>query len=131
MPHIGKKAVRAVTREDAPDARAIIWKKNQGLDAAAGQIRGVLKRLFDHAMTYLSRQAGALFRELQVLAGGRAGDARPRQPEEVFAQNAINSALKVALAGQDVPALTMHDLRRTPPRCCTRTAGRRMWSRRR
>jgi integrase len=30
-----------------------------------------------------------------------------------FAHNAINSALKVALAGQPIPAFTIHDLRRT------------------
>ena len=30
-----------------------------------------------------------------------------------FADNAINNALKIALAGQDIPAFTIHDLRRT------------------
>lgn len=30
-----------------------------------------------------------------------------------FAHNAINSALKKSLQGQDVPAFTIHDLRRT------------------
>ncbi len=47
---IGNKPVRDVTTEDA---RAIIWaKKDQGFDAAAGALRGVLKRLFDCAVTY-------------------------------------------------------------------------------
>lgn len=49
VPAIGTKAIGEVTTDDA---RAIIWrKKDEGFDAAAGQIRGVLKRLFDYAMT--------------------------------------------------------------------------------
>ena len=48
-PAIGAKPVRDVTTEDV---RAIIWKKkDEGFDAAAGNIRGVLKRLFDYAIT--------------------------------------------------------------------------------
>ncbi len=207
VPAIGAKAIAEVSVEEV---RAIIWKKkDEGFDAAAGQVRGVLKRLFDFAMTcgavssnpvlalpmrhihkakpreralspeeirhflratfesnirrqfkialhlilltlvrkselllarweevdlergewtipaensktgkphvvYLSSQAVVLFRELQALAGdsvlvmpGRSSQSKP------FAHNAINSALKVALAGQDVPAFTIHDLRRT------------------
>lgn len=207
VPAIGTKAVRDVTTEDV---RAIIWrKKDEGFDAAAGNIRSVLKRLFDYAQTaglvstnpvlalpmrhvhkakareralstdeiraflkaafesnirrqfkiglhlilltmvrkselllarwehvdfeqaewhipaehsktgkphivFLSRQAIALFGELRALAGGselvmpgRASLTRP------FAHNAINTALKTALQGQDIPAFTIHDLRRT------------------
>ena len=49
VPAIGAKPVRDVTTEDV---RAIIWKKkDEGFDAAAGSIRGVLKRLFDYATT--------------------------------------------------------------------------------
>ncbi len=49
VPAIGSKPVREVTTEDV---RAIIWrKKDEGFDAAAGVIRGALKRLFDYAMT--------------------------------------------------------------------------------
>lgn len=49
LPAIGSKPVKDVTTEDV---RAIIWKKkDQGFDAAAGNVRGVLKRLFDYAMT--------------------------------------------------------------------------------
>lgn len=207
VPAIGTKRVRDVTTEDV---RAIIWKKkDEGFDAAAGNIRGVLKRLFDYAMTaglvsvnpvlalpmrhvhkaksreralspdeirqfllaafesnirrqfkiglhlilltmvrkselllarwvhvdfeqaewhipaehsktgkphivYLSRQSLALFKELQVLADGSElvmpGRGSLTKP---FAHNAINSALKVALTGQDIPAFTIHDLRRT------------------
>jgi integrase len=207
VPAIGARPVREVTTEDV---RAIIWKKkDEGFDAAAGNIRGVLKRLFDYAMTaglvtvnpvlalpmrhvhkaksrdralspdeirkfltaafesnirrqfkiglhlilltmvrkselllarwehvdfeqaewhipaehsktgkphivYLTRQSVALFKELQALAGGSAlvmpGRGSLTKP---FAHNAINNALKVALAGQDIPAFTIHDLRRT------------------
>ncbi len=207
VPAIGAKPVCLVTTEDV---RAIIWrKKDEGFDAAAGEIRGVLKRLFDYAQTaglvttnpvlalpmrhvhkaksreralsaeeirtfltaafesnirrqfkiglhlilltmvrkselllarwdhvdleggewsipaehsktgkphivYLSTQSVALFKELKVLAGesalvlpGRGSLTKP------FAHNAINSALKVALSGQSIPAFTVHDLRRT------------------
>jgi integrase len=207
VPAIGDKPVREITTEDV---RQIIWrKKDEGFDAAAGQIRGLLRRLFDFAMTaglvrtnpvlalpmrhvhkarsrdrtlapeevraflkaafesnirrqfkiglhlilltmvrkselllarwehvdlergewhipaehsktgkphvvYLSRQAVALFRELHNLASGSAlvmpGRSSLSRP---FAHNAINVALKVALQGQDVPAFTVHDLRRT------------------
>lgn len=207
VPAIGTKAVRDVTTEDV---RAIIWKKkDEGFDAAAGNIRGVLKRLFDYAQTaglvatnpvlalpmrhvhkakarertlspdeiraflkaafesnirrqfkiglhlilltmvrkselllarwehvdleqaewhvpaehsktgkphivFLSRQAVALFRELHALAGGSElvmpGRGSLTKP---FAHNAINTALKTALQGQDIPAFTIHDLRRT------------------
>lgn len=49
IPAIGTKPVRDVTTEDV---RAIIWKKkDEGFDAAAGEIRGVLKRFFDYALT--------------------------------------------------------------------------------
>jgi integrase len=207
LPFIGAKAIRDITTEDV---RAVIWrKKDHGFDAAAGQIRGVLKRLMDYAVTcglaqvnpvlalpmrhvhrarsrdrtlspeelriflqaslesnmrrqfkvalrlilltmvrksellqarwsdvhfdqaewhipieysktgkphivYLSRQAVGLFRELQVLAGGSElvmpGRGSMTKP---FAHNGINDALKRALEGQDVPAFTIHDLRRT------------------
>ncbi len=207
LPAIGSKPVRDVTTEDV---RAIIWKKkDEGFDAAASNIRGVLKRLFDYAMTaglvtvnpvlalptrhvhraktreraltpdeirkflkaafesnirrqfkiamhlflltmvrkselllarwehvdfdqaewhipaehsktgkphivYLSRQSVALFKELQALAGGSLLVLPGRGSlTKTFAQNAINQALKVALQGQDIPAFTIHDLRRT------------------
>ena len=49
VPAIGDMALRQVTTEHV---RAIIWKKkDEGFDAAAGQIRGVLKRLFDYGIT--------------------------------------------------------------------------------
>jgi len=63
---------------------------------------------------YLSRQAIVLCKELKALAGGSElvmpGRGSLTKP---FAHNAINNALKVALAGQDIPAFTIHDLRRT------------------
>ena len=55
-----------------------------------------------------------MFRELQALAGGSAlvlpGRGSLTKP---FAHNAINNALKKSLQGQDIPAFTIHDLRRT------------------
>lgn len=207
LPHIGSKPVRDITAEDV---RSVIWrKKEQGFDAAAGQVRGLLKRLFDYALTcgliqgnpvmalpmrhvyraaardraltpdeirqflramqtsnirrqfkiafqlilmtlvrkselmlaqwkdvhldegewhipveksktgkphivYLSTQAQILFKELKPLASssvwvlpGRGTLAKP------FASNALNQALKVSLQGQEIPAFTIHDLRRT------------------
>jgi hypothetical protein len=65
-------------------------------------------------IVFLSRQAVALFRELHALAGGSElvmpGRGSLTKP---FAHNAINNALKTALQGQDIPAFTIHDLRRT------------------
>ena len=207
VPGIGNKAVRDVTTEDV---RSIIWKKkDEGFDAAAGEVRGVLKRLFDYAVTcgltatnpvlalpmrhvfkarsreralspeeiriflkaafesnirrqfkialhlilltmvrkselllarweqvdleqaewhipaehsktgkphivFLSKQAIALFNELKTLSSGSElvmpGRGSLTKP---FAHNAINTALKTALAGQAIPAFTIHDLRRT------------------
>ena len=207
LPHIGSKSIRDITAEDV---RSVIWrKKEQGFDAAAGQVRGLLKRMFDYALTcgqiqanpvmalpmrhvyraaardraltpdeirqflramqtsnirrqfkiafqlilmtlvrkselmlaqwkdvhldegewhipvensktgkphivYLSTQAQMLFKELKPLASssvwvlpGRGTLAKP------FASNALNQALKVSLQGQEIPAFTIHDLRRT------------------
>lgn len=207
VPVVGKLPMSEVTTEDV---RTIIWrKKDEGFDAAAGEIRGVLKRLFDFGITagllttnpvlalpmrhvhkarsrerslspdevrrfltaalqsnirrqfklglhlilltmvrkselglarweevdleraewnipsersktgkphivYLSRQSIALFKELRALAAGSAlvmpGRGSLTKP---FAHNAINNALNVALRGQNIPAFTVHDLRRT------------------
>ncbi len=65
-------------------------------------------------IVFLSRQCLAMFKELQLLAGGSElvmpGRGSLTKP---FAHNAINTALKTALAGQAIPAFTIHDLRRT------------------
>jgi integrase len=65
-------------------------------------------------LVYLSRQAVGLFRELHALAGGSElvmpGRGSLTKP---FSHNAINTAQKQALKGQDIPAFTIHDLRRT------------------
>lgn len=65
-------------------------------------------------IVYLSRQAVALFRELQALAGGSElvmpGRGSLTKP---FAHNAMNTALKTALQGQSIPVFTIHDFRRT------------------
>jgi integrase len=192
VPAIGAKPVRDVTTEDV---RAVIWKKkDEGFDASAAAIRGVLKRLFDYAQTagliavnpdralspaevkvfltavfesnvrrqfkiglhlilltmvrkselllarwshvdleqaewhipaehsktgkphivFLATQAVALFKELKLLAGGSELVLPGRGSlTKTFADNAMNNALKIALQGQDIPAFTIHDLRRT------------------
>jgi hypothetical protein len=47
LPFIGSKPIREITTEDV---LAVIWrKKDHDYEAAAGQIRGVLKRLMDYA----------------------------------------------------------------------------------
>lgn len=43
----------------------------------------------------------------ELVMPGRGSLTKP------FAHNAINTALKTALQGQDIPAFTIHDLRRT------------------
>jgi integrase len=49
LPFIGQIPMREVT---AADLRGVIWrKKDQGFDAAAGLLRGLLKRLCDYAVT--------------------------------------------------------------------------------
>jgi len=207
VPAIGNRPIVEITAGDVRDI--IVRKKNEGFDAAAGQLRGVLKRMFDYAMlcgevttnpvgalstrhvhraqarqrslstkeikifltavgesnirkqfkialrlclltmvrkselllarwehvdldegewsipaehsktgkphlVYLSRQAAALFRSLAPLASGSElvlpGRASLKKP---FAHNAINQALKTSMTGEDVPAFTGHDLRRT------------------
>jgi integrase len=209
VPAVGHRSV-AELAADVDCIRQLIWlKKDQGFDAAAGQVRGLLKRLFDYAvqrgvspanpvlslpmrhvhraqardrvlslteirtlhvavaqsnirhqfkvavwlflltlvrksellnarwdhvdfdgatwlipaensktakphLVYLSRQALDCFRQLKRLASrselvlpSRSSLTRP------FAHNSINNAVKVAMQGQDVPAFTIHDLRRT------------------
>lgn len=207
VPALGHLQMQEVSVDDV---RSVIWaKKEQGFDAAAGQIRGLLKRLFDYGMTcgvtpsnpvlalpmrhihrgkpreralspeeigiflrasyhsnirrqfklalhltlltlarksellearwsdldlaarewnvpaqnsktgqphtvYLSTQATALFEELRRLASGSDYVLPSRSSlKKPFAKNALNKALIVAMAGQDIPAFTIHDLRRT------------------
>lgn len=207
VPALGNLQMQEVSVDDV---RSVIWaKKEQGFDAAAGQIRGLLKRLFDYGMTcgvtpsnpvlalpmrhihrgkpreralspeeigvflrasyhsnirrqfklalhltlltlarksellearwsdvdlaarewnvpahnsktgqphtvYLSTQAAALFEELRRLASGSEYVLPSRSSlKKPFAKNALNKALIVAMAGQDIPAFTIHDLRRT------------------
>ncbi len=48
-PAIGNKAIEELTTEDV---RSVIWqKKDHGCDAAAGQIRALLKRMLDYGIT--------------------------------------------------------------------------------
>lgn len=49
FPMIGNKRMAEISKEDV---REVIWrKKEQGYDAAAYQVRGLLKRMFDYAVT--------------------------------------------------------------------------------
>jgi integrase len=49
VPALGSQLMCEVTTEDV---RTVIWKKKgEGFDAAAGALRGVLKRMFDYALT--------------------------------------------------------------------------------
>lgn len=65
-------------------------------------------------IVYLPEQAIVLFNELKALAGGShlvlPGRASLDKP---FAHNAVNYALKRSMAGTDLVAFTIHDLRRT------------------
>jgi hypothetical protein len=48
-PMLGHIAMKDIQIEDV---RRTIWrKKEQGYDAAANQVRGLLKRMFDYAVT--------------------------------------------------------------------------------
>ncbi|MFC6053695.1 hypothetical protein A6M14_03745 [Acinetobacter sp. Ac_877] len=48
-PYIGHIAVKDISMDDI---RRVIWrKKEQGYDASANQVRGLLKRMFDYAVT--------------------------------------------------------------------------------
>ena len=82
VPAIGSKPVGEVTTEDV---RAIIWrKKDEGFDAAAGVIRGLLKRLFDYAMTASLTATNPLGGAALTGRRQRAGAARPRVAQQAF-----------------------------------------------
>ena len=109
LPHIGSKPVRDITAEDV---RSVIWrKKEQGFDAAAGQVRGLLKRMLDYALTcgliqanpvmalpmrhvyraVARERAQTLFKELKPLA-------RPPSATETFLSTMIITKSLTALA---------------------------------
>ncbi len=73
-------------------------------------------------IVYLSTQAQTLFKGTQAagqqqrwVLPGRGTLAKP------FANNALKPALKVSLQGQEIPAFTIHDLRRTASTLLQRT----------
>lgn len=89
VPAIGKKSVCDVTTEDV---RAIIWaKKDEGFDAAAGAIRGLLKRLFDQA------QARGLVAVNPVLALPMRHVHRAKSRERALLPSEIRLFLRAAL----------------------------------
>ena len=66
-----------------------------------------------------------LFKELKALASSSVWVLPARSAlTKPFAHNAINNALKTSLQNQEIPAFTIHDLRRTASTllheaCCT------------
>jgi integrase len=101
VPAIGNKPVRDVTTEDA---RAIIWaKKDQGFDAAAGALRGVLKRLFDYAVTYgLIAANPVMALPMRHVHKAKARDRALSEPEvatflEATVESSIRRQFKVAI----------------------------------
>ena len=94
VPAIGTKAVRDVTTEDV---RTIIWrKKEEGFDAAAGEIRGVLKRMFDYAQTAgLAKANPVLALPMRHVHKAKSRD-RALSPEEVrvFLKAAFESNIR-------------------------------------
>jgi integrase len=97
-----------------------------GFEQAEWHIPAEHSKIGKPHIVFLSRQAVALFRELRALAGGSElvmpGRGSLTKP---FAHNAINTALKTALQGQDMPAFTIHDLRRTASTLLHENAPRR------
>jgi hypothetical protein len=90
QPAIGSKRVRDVTTDDV---RTIIWrKKNEGFDAGAGAIRGLLKWLFDYAVTTgLAVSNPVLALPMRHVHKARSRD-RALSPEEIDVF--LNAALK-------------------------------------
>jgi integrase len=88
------------------------------LDKAVWEIPADHMKMGKPHVVHLSRQAVELFQELRKLASTSEfvlpGRSSLRKP---FAHNAVNKALKVALQGSDIPAFTIHDLRRTASTC--------------
>lgn len=106
LPHIGSKPVRDISAEDV---RSVIWrKKEHGFDAAAGQVRGLLKRMFDYALTCGLIQANPV-----MALPMRHVAARARHPGQTLRQQCVEPSAEVSLQGQEIPAFTIHDLRRT------------------
>jgi integrase len=89
------------------------WK-DEHVDSAEWHIPEENSKTGKRHIVYLSTQALSLFKRLKVLAGnsqwvlpGRGTVTKP------FAHNTLNKALIVSLQGQEIPAFTIHDLRRT------------------
>jgi len=85
LPRIGSKVVAEVT---AADVRDIVWaKKDQGFDAAASAVRGLLKRLFDFAVT----QGQASMNPVQALPSRHV--FKPQARERALAKDEIGAFL--------------------------------------
>jgi integrase len=94
LPAIGTKPVRDVTTDDV---RTIIWaKKDQGFDSAAAAVRGVLKRLFDYAVTCgLTKTNPVLSLPMRHVHKAKSRD-RTLSPDEirVFIRSAFESNIR-------------------------------------
>lgn len=94
LPAIGTKPVRDVTTDDV---RTIIWaKKDQGFDSAAAAVRGVLKRMFDYAVTCgLTKTNPVLSLPMRHVHKAKSRD-RTLSPDEirVFIRSAFESNIR-------------------------------------
>jgi len=94
LPAIGTKPVCDVTTDDV---RTIIWaKKDQGFDSAAAAVRGVLKRMFDYAVTCgLTKTNPVLSLPMRHVHKARSRD-RTLSPDEirVFIRSAFESNIR-------------------------------------
>lgn len=50
VPMVGERSMAELATDEEAVRRLICLKKDQGFDAAAGQVRGLLKRMFDYAV---------------------------------------------------------------------------------
>ncbi len=94
LPFIGAKPMKDLTTEDV---RSVIWrKKDQGHDAAAGMVRGVLKRLCDYAVTCGLLQANPVLALPMRHIHKAAARDRNLSPEEirVFLHSAFASNIR-------------------------------------
>jgi hypothetical protein len=89
-------------------------REHVDLEGAGWHIPAEHAKAGEPYIVFLARQAVALFGERRVLAGGSERGVPVRGTlTPPFAHNATDNALKTALRGQDIPILTIHDLRCT------------------
>lgn len=105
VPAIGAKPLRDVSTEDV---RTIIWRrKEHGFDAAAGQIRGLLKRMFDYALTCGVATANPVLALPMRHVYRAKSRERTLSPDEigVFLKALFEVQRATAVQGRPVPSL--------------------------